>query len=75
MTEGFDRHVPPPNPIEHTRVFTRDEIRMALLAYLRNNGVTVPDGRTTMYITTRDYEYGESEDNITITIYEEQDKP
>ena len=43
---GFSSYVPDPQPVRHTRIFSEEEVAIALAFYLRANGIEVPEGRT-----------------------------
>lgn len=65
---GFSSHVPAPQPVRHTRIFSEKEIATALAFYLRANGVEVPEGKTFIWgIEDREH-HGAYESHITLVI-------
>lgn len=44
--QGFISHTPAPQPVRHTRMFSKEEVIKALSLYLEVNGVSVPEGKT-----------------------------
>ena len=66
--QGFSVHTPDPQPVRHTRMFSKQEVINALSLYLEVNGVSVPKGKTFLWgLETRDC-HGDSEESVTLVI-------
>lgn len=65
---GFIVHTPNPQPVRHTRIFSKEEVIKALSLYLEVNGVSVPEGKTFLWgLEPRDC-HGDSEESVTLVI-------
>ena len=65
---GFSSYVPDPRPVRHTRIFSEDEVAIALAFYLRAHGVEVPEGKTFVWGIEGRECHGGDERNVTLVV-------
>lgn len=65
---GFSSYVPDPQPVRHTRIFSEEEVAIALAFYLRANGVEVPEGKTFVWGLENRECHGEYKSHVTLVI-------